>query len=491
MINCLAFDLGATSGRLILGKLNQNKIELEEIYRFPNGFLNINGHSYWNIFQLYSEMKKGLEIFAKTSQTAHSMAIDTWGVDFVLLGNDGAALGLPFAYRDNRYNDVLNDFEKNVMPLEELYSKTGLQMLQFNTIFQLYSLNRDRVPVIQLADSFLFVPDFLSYLFCGVKKNEFTIASTSQLLDPIKREYNSGLIRLTGVEPGIFQELVMPGTILANLKETICNETGMSSIPVVAVGSHDTASAIAATPAIGDDWAYLSSGTWSIMGIESNEAIINSSTFQNDFTNEGGVEGTYRFLKNIKGLWLLEQCKAIWALEGNNYTYDQLVAMALKTPPFKHVIDIDHHTLMNPSNMVEAIKKLCVNTGQTEPTEHADLVRLIYDSLAFKYKYVFNKLKELSPRPIHKLHVIGGGSKNALLCQLTADALGVPVVAGPSEATAVGNILIQAKALGIVNSLKEIRQIIVNSFELPVYEPISSQVWNNEFVNYLNITGMK
>lgn len=491
MIRCLAFDLGASSGRLILGSLDNRKLQVEEIYRFPNEIMNINGHSHWNIVRLFEEMKKGLEIFARSGLKAHSVGIDTWGVDFVLLGCNDSLSGLPFAYRDCRYDGVMDDFDRNVMPLSELYELSGLQMMQFNSIFQLYSQKRDKVPAIETATSLLYIADYFNFLLTGVKKNEFTFASTSQLINPLTRQYNPYLFKAIGVDISIVNEIVMPATIIGKLSESICTETSMDALPLIAVASHDTASAIAAVPAEGENWAYLSSGTWSLMGIELHEALITSKTAEYNFTNEGGVNGTYRFLKNIGGLWLLEQCKRSWKLQGYEYTYDELVKMAEEEEPFIRFVDPDAIHLLNPPDMPKAITEFCIATGQSVPQSHGQMVRLIYESLAMKYRYIFRMLCEISPKPLETLHIIGGGSKNEFLCQLTADALGVPVVAGPTEATAVGNLLVQAMALGEIKSLDSLREVVKNSFELHRFEVENAEIWDSAYLNFLEVTKLK
>jgi rhamnulokinase len=491
MKSYLAYDLGASSGRLMLGMLDKGILSTEEVYRFPNNILDINGHSHWNIFQLFTEMKKGLEIFIKSGREADSMAIDTWGVDFVLLGSDGTTLGLPFAYRDCRYNGIMEKFAGNIMPLDKLYSLTGLQMMQFNSIFQLYALKLDNVPTLGAATDLLYIADYLNYLFCGARKNEFTFASTSQLLDPITREYNPGLFRAIGVDPGIAREIVMPGSVLGEVNKTIRLETGVGPLPVIAVASHDTGSAIAAVPAGGENWAYLSLGTWGLMGTELKDALITEKTFGYNFTNEGGVNGTYRFLKNITGLWLIEQCKRSWAGKGKNYSYDQIVEMATEASAFERFIDPDAPSLMNPPDMPAAIEEFCVATGQTPPRSDAETVRLILESLAMKYKYTFNKLRDVSPKPLEKMHIIGGGSKNRFLCKLTADALGVQVVAGPAEATAVGNLLVQAMAMGQLKSLDELRKVVRDSFDLSCYDPHDTPAWDKAFGKFMKVTNLK
>lgn len=483
-----AFDLGASSGRTILGTLDNGKLDLKEIARFPNGVINIRGHFYWDIFRIFEELKKSLETCVyKNKVQVESLGIDTWGVDFVLLGRDGSLAGAPYSYRDIRTNGVLEDFEKNVMPLSELYDHTGIQMMQFNSIFQLYAMQRDRIPQLEIATDLLFIPDYLNYLFTGEKKAEFSIASTSQLMNPFSRQWDSKLFKSIGVSENLMQDIVQTGSIIGQLDKTISKETGMKSIPVIAVAEHDTGSAIAAVPAEGENWAYMSSGTWSLMGIELDQPLINEATARYNFTNEGGVNNTSRFLKNISGLFLIEQCKRSWSV-CNDYSYDQIVDMAKAAKPFQSFIEPDAPDFMCPLDMPDAILAYCKRTNQSVPTSHGEISRLVYESLAMKYKYVFNRLREISPKPLEKLHIIGGGSKNKFLCQLTADALGVPVIAGPGEGTAIGNIIVQAMAMGHISSLAEARAVIRNSFELETFQPQNTPDWDKAYERFMEIT---
>jgi len=332
----------------------------------------------------------------------------------------------------------------------------------------------------------LFTPDLLNYLFTGVKKSEFSIASTSQLLNPFARDWDAMLFDSIGVSEAMMRNVILPGTIVGTVNDDICSQVGLSSIPLIAIASHDTASAIAAVPAEGKSWAYLSSGTWSLMGIEVDQPIINEDSAEKEFTNEGGVEGKYNFLKNICGLWLLQQCKKAWDAS-HNYTYEQLTKMAEEVKPFNILIDTDSPEFYNPANMPEAIANYCKKTSQKIPANHAEFVRCIFDSLAMKYRFVLEQLNNFANPAIEKLFVIGGGAKNKLLCQLTANALGIPVVTGPAEATAVGNIMVQAKALGHISSLNEIREISRNSFESESFMPKDTDKWNEEYAKYLGI----
>lgn len=473
----LAFDLGAESGRAVLGTLEKDKLRIQEIYRFPNSYINLQGCYHWDAFMLFIELKRSLCICAQNfTNQLESMAIDTWGVDFGLLSSDGSLLSLPYSYRDSRTNGMVEDFAREVMPTDRLYKLTGIQTMQINTLFQLYALKKSNPAMLSAASALLFMPDLFNYLFTGEKFTEYSIASTSQLLDPFTRQWNCKLFEAAGLPVNIMQKLIPQGQIIGNVDEVICTQAGLTPFPVLSVASHDTGSAIASIPADSENWAYLSSGTWSLMGLELKQPIVTDESSAQNFTNEVGVDGTYRFLKNMNGMWLLQQCKKVWDIQ-TPYTYDDLVQIAANAEPFRILIDTEAPEFLNPDDMPSAINTYCIKTGQPLPSTHAEFVRCIFDSLAMKYRLVMKQLEAFSPVPIHKLFVIGGGSKNKLLCQLTANALSMPVVTGPSEATAVGNILVQAKAMGYVLSLNHIREIVRNSFESTEFLPADSFAW--------------
>jgi len=465
-----AFDLGATSGRSILGILHNGKVELKELTRFPNKFIRVQDKYYWDLFALYEALKEGLATAASQNIRLDAIGIDTWGVDFVYLGEDGSLLSQPRSYRDPYTNGIPEEYFK-LIPKKTVYDRTGIQIMNFNSLFQLYAAKRENYSPVKTAKEILFMPDALSYLLTDKKTCEYTIASTSQLLNPYTKKTETKLLETIGIPASILQDIVMPGTIIGNLTESVSKECGLPPVPVIAVAGHDTASAIAAVPAENGNFAYLSSGTWSLMGIELQEPVITDESYRLNFTNEGGVEGTIRFLKNITGMWLLEQCRKEWEQQGTKYTYSEIDALSDSAAGFQSVIDPDHPSFANPESMVKAIADYCREHGQKIPQTHAEYIRCIFDSLALKYKQVLSDLQKFAPFPIEKLHVIGGGSQNKLLNQMTADATGIPVVAGPSEATAVGNVMMQAKGLGIVKSLQEIREIIRNSFEQEVFYP--------------------
>jgi rhamnulokinase len=483
----LAFDLGASSGRAILGILEDGKLELTEIHRFTNQMQWINGHYFWNIFSLFNELKAGLKKCIKEySIQPASIGVDTWGVDFVHLNKEGLILSLPFAYRDSRTNTSMNDLFE-VIPATEVYAHTGIQFMQFNSLFQLFSMVKDKSSLLDITDSILFMPDALNYLFTGIKKSEFSIASTSQMLIPGTCTWDNELVEKAGIPASILQEIVLPGTVLGTIQPEVARETGSQAVPVIAVAAHDTGSAIVSVPALENNFVYLSSGTWSIMGIESSRPIISEHTRQLNFTNEGGVEGTTRFLKNIMGMWLIQEVQRIWEEEGTKYTWPQMVYLARNSEPFKFLINPDDPMFLNPRDMTQAVRDYCYQTAQGTPQSHGETIRCIYDSLALKYRFTLEQIREVSDQPIEVIHIIGGGANNDFLNQLTADATGLFVIAGPTEATAIGNILVQAKAMGYVGSVNEIRQIVSNSFELKKYYPSKELDWITTYQRYLDI----
>ena len=482
----LAFDLGATSGRSMIGTLENGRLQMKELTRFPNRMLQIGDHFHWNIYSLFEHLKEALVAVKNEGIEISSIGIDTWGVDFALLAKDGSILGAPYAYRDPHTEGTPDKFFK-IFPREKVYDLTGIQVMNFNSLYQLFALKQANNPLLEATSEILFMPDALSYLLTGNKVVEYTIASTSQILNPRTKQFEAQLLEAAGVSPSILGKIVMPGHVIGTLRKDIAEESELGAVPVIAVAGHDTASAVAAVPATNERFAYLSSGTWSLMGIEVKDAIINEETFALNFTNEGGIEGTIRFLKNITGMWLLEQCLKEWKKEGITYAYEKLVHMAESAPAFQSMVDPDHVTFANPACMTKAIVDYCVSTGQKTPESHAEFVRCIFESLSLKYKYVLGKMISLAPFPIEKLHVIGGGSKNPLLNQWTANAIGMPVVAGPSEATAIGNIMIQAKAAGCVDSLQEMRQIICDSNPLDEFLPENKTLWESAYSKFLEI----
>lgn len=480
-----AVDLGATSGRTIIGSLSDGKFELEELTRFDNNLIEQGGHFYWDIYALYFEIIKGLKIVAQRKIEITSIGIDTWGVDFVFIGEDGAILRNPRAYRDPITFDAKDDYLRHVVSSREVYETTGIQLMNFNSLFQLYAMRREGNAALQHAQKILFLPDALSWMLTGNEVCEYTIASTSQLLDPRTKQLDERLLASVGLCRSKFGKMVKPGTLIGTLTDEVQQMTGLGPVPVIAVAGHDTGSAVAAVPAKDERFAYLSSGTWSLMGIETKDAIINKDSYEKNFTNEGGVEGTTRFLKNICGMWIYERCRKEWTDAPKSHA--ELQAEAMEQPPFRSLIDPDDALFANPSSMVEAIQQYCRETGQYVPEGYAQICRCIFDSLALRYRQVFKWLQEFATFPIDTLHIIGGGSLNNYLNQFTANSCGVEVYAGPQEGTAIGNIMLQAKAAGEVKDIWEMRRIIADSIELKYFEPKDQSVWDEAYKRYLEI----
>ncbi len=471
-----AVDLGATSGRTIIGSIQNSPLtshpsplKLEEVTRFPNNLIEQGGHYYWDIHALYFEMIRGLKEVAQRGLNIKSIGIDTWGVDFVCMGRDGAILRNPRAYRDPITFEAMDDYLHHKVSPREVYDVTGIQFMHFNSLFQLYAMQREKNSALENAAKILFVPDALSWMLTGKEVCEYTIASTSQLLDPRTKELDEKLLSSIGLTRDMFGPMVQPGTVIGTLTEEVQRLTGLGPVPVVAVAGHDTGSAVAAVPAKDKDFAYLSSGTWSLMGIETKDAIINDLSYERNFTNEGGIEGTTRFLKNICGMWLLERCRKEWTDAPADV--NEINEAAMTAPAFRSIINPDDPRFANPPSMVEAIKAYCRETHQPLPETYQQQARCIFESLALRYREVLGYLKELAPFPIERLHVIGGGTHNSHLMQMTADSVGLPVVTGPVEGTAIGNIMLQAKAAGLVSDRFEMRQVIARSIETKTYLP--------------------
>ena len=483
--NFLAVDLGATSGRTILGSIVEGRLEQRELTRFSNPIIETGGHFYWDIFVLYNEIIGGLKKVAAEGLDIASIGIDTWGVDVVMIGRDGGVLRNPYCYRDPHTDGAMEEYFK-LVPKERVYEKTGIQFMPFNTLFQLSTLKRNHDSALEAAGKILFIPDALSYMLTGEAVCEYTILSTSQFLDPRTQRIDPELIGVLGLDESRFGRYVNPGEKVGRLTEEVQRLTGMGAVPVVAVAGHDTGSAVAAVPAEDERFAYLSCGTWSLLGIETKGAIISDKSFEYNFTNEGGIEGTTRFLKNICGMWLLERCRKEWTdvpADVRQVSEDSMTA-----PAFQSFIFPDASDFANPVSMVEAIRNYCQKTGQPVPQDYRAMARCIFESLAMRYRQVLDYLKEMAPFPIERLHVIGGGSQNAHLMQMTANSLGIPVVTGPVEGTAIGNIMLQAKAAGLVRDRFEMHKMIADSIEMKTYLPQEKEVWDEAYERYLKVT---
>ena len=463
----LAFDCGATSGRAILATFEGDSFSMKEVGRFPSGMTMLGGKYYWDVLSIYAHFLDCLRQLGRDGVRIDSIGIDTWGVDFGFVADDGSLLGAPRAYRDP-YTEGVPEEVFGIIPREELYAATGIQTLPFNSVFQLYAQTKEDFAPLRYASDILFIPDLLSYMLTGNKVCEYTIASTSGMMDQKTRQFDKALLKRLGIRTDVLPEIVQPGSSVGVLSEEVASACGLGRIPVVAVAGHDTASAIAAVPARDEKFAYLSSGTWSLMGIEVPSPIINAESARLNFTNEGGIEGTTRFLKNITGMWLLEQCRKVWKDEGKDYSYPELVAMAGSEASFAGRINPDDPRFANPADMVAEIRAALPGEELTD----ARIVSCIYHSLADRYKEVLGWLQGFAPFKIEALHIIGGGSANALLNQWTADAIGLPVIAGPTEATAIGNIMVQAKAAGLVPDRWAARRLIASAFSVKTYKNI-------------------
>jgi rhamnulokinase len=482
-------DLGATSGRTILGTLSGGRLEQEELTRFANNLVQTGGHFYWDIYALYFEMIRGLQIVGKRGIDITSVGIDTWGVDFVFVGDDGALLRNPIAYRDPHTFGRMEEYLEKVVGRREVYDITGIQFMNFNSLFQLYAMRQDGNAALRNCSKVLFVPDALSWMLTGEAVCEYTIASTSQLLDPRTGDLSERLLESVGLTRSHFGRMVQPGEQVGVLTKEVQQLTGLGPVPVIAVPGHDTASAVAAVPAKNGHFAYLSSGTWSLMGIETRQAVINERSYALNFTNEGGIEGTTRFLKNICGMWLYERCRKEWPEEVRRLSHPELQGSAMDVEAFRSIINPDDAMFANPPSMIEAIQQYCRQTCQTVPQTPPELCRCIFDSLALRYRQVFGWLKEFADFPVDVLHIIGGGSLNKYLNQFTADALGVEVLAGPQECTAIGNIMVQAKAAGLVDDVWAMRRMIAASVDMVAYHPQGDDAaWSQAFDRYLEIT---
>lgn len=482
-----AVDLGATSGRTILGTIQSGSIELREINRFPNKIIEADGHFYWDFQALYHSILEGLKKIADEKIVISSIGIDTWGVDFVCFDSQGKMLANPYCYRDPHTEGAQEAFFTQI-PRDRVYQKTGIQFMNFNSLFQLAAMKAHKSETLAQADKILFMPDALSYMLTGKMVTEYTIASTSQMLNAAKQGFDAELLKAVELTENNFGRFVFPGEVVGTLSDEVQKITGLGAIPVIAVAGHDTGSAVAAVPASETNFAYLSSGTWSLMGIETNAPVINDESFALNFTNEGGVEGTIRFLKNICGMWLLERCRAEWGTDDAENAYPKLIADAMAADAFVSFINPDAPDFANPASMVKAIQEYCRRTSQPVPETKAAITRCIFESLALRYRQVLDSLNKFAPAPISILHVIGGGSKNAMLNQFTSNALGIPVAAGPMEATAIGNIMLQAKAAGLYKGISDMRQSIQQSVEVNWFEPQNSPEWVMQYERFEQVT---
>ena len=482
----ISADFGASSGRIMLAELDDT-LRLQEIHRFPNHQILNLGHYQWDLLGLFHELKTGLSIIADHGhRDIAGIGVDTWGVDFGFIGRNDTLLGNPYCYRDTRTRGMM-DRAFEIFSKTGIYSATGIQFIELNSIYQLLSMVESGHPILDIAETLLFMPDLFHFLMTGHRKTEYTIASTSQLLNAQARQWDVTLFKSLNLPAHLMADIVRPGTILGSLKEEIRDETGLHVEHVIAPASHDTASAVAAIPVTGNQpWAYLSSGTWSLMGVELNHPLVNTESLERNFTNEGGVNGSIRFLKNATGLWLLEECRRQWQ-KGGDVSYESLLKEADRSEPFRTLVHVDHPLFHHPQDMIQAIQRFSKDTGQPVPDTRGRIVRCIIESLALRYRQILEDLNRLQGKRIEKLHVVGGGSRNALLNQFTADACAVPVYAGPAEATALGNVLIQAMACGQLDSLEQGRSMIARSFPVRDFMPEETEKWDSAYYDYQKI----
>lgn len=482
----LAFDLGAETGRAVVGTLDRDRLSLEEIHRFPNEPVEVCGTLHWDVLNLYNSLLKGMRAYSERyGSSVDGIGIDTWGVDFGLLAADGSLLQNPVHYRDRRTEDVLEYIDPRMSP-EQRFQLTGMCACPIYTLCQMVALQRQQSPILASAATFLMMPDLLAYFLTGRKVCERTAAVTTQFYDAQHGVWHEEILSAFGLPRAIMPELVDPGTVLGDLSESVARQTGLGSAPVIAPCAHDTASAVAAVPGKGDNWAFISSGTWSVLGALTDEAIVSDDAFGAGMCNELTLDRLF-LCRNIMGLWLLQQVRAVWEQGGQTYSYEDLVKLAEQAPEDGALIWPDHPSFLAPKDMVQAIRDYCLATAQIPPDGPAETTRCILESLALCYRHGLEGLADMLSRDFSLLHIVGGGSRNALLCQLTADAADVPVLAGPVEATVAGNVLVQARARGYLASPEEIREVVRASFDLQEYEPHHDRRWEERYEHYLSL----
>jgi rhamnulokinase len=490
MPNFLIYDIGTSNGRAMLGNVESGRVTLKTIHRFPNFSVPVLGTLYWDILCLWSGVLAGLQTYQRQFDgTIAGIGLDTWAVDFALLDERGMLLNNPVHNRDNRTDGVMERVF-DIVSRDEIYSRTGIQFMQINTLYQLYSMVLADDPALRNGTTFLTIADLLNYWLTGTKAVEFTSATCTQFYDPNSGDWATSILKRLNIPTNILPPVVQPGTELGTLKTgNLDPDKYFSDVPVIAVATHDTGSAVAAVPAETDRFAYISSGTWSLMGAEVPAPVITAESLKYDFTNEGGVNGTYRLLKNILGMWLVQECQANWAAIGMEYTHEELIRMAAEAPPFGPLIDPYPNSpdFRTPGDMPARIRDFCRRTGQSQPSGEGGILRCIFESLALKYRQTLQQLEEVLGYDIEVIHIVGGGARNALLCQMTADTTSRPVIAGPDEATAMGNVLVQAMATGYVDSMAEGRDFVSRSSKLVRYEPVTSSKWGRAYARFIDI----
>lgn len=487
-VKSIAIDIGASGGRVILGKFDGNQLSIEELYRFYNNPVRISNNIYWDVLHLLQEVKNGLLTVSKDLQEPESIGIDTWGVDFALISENGTLVDNPHSYRDPRTDRMMEEVFKKISR-EDIYKQTGVQFMQINSLYQLYSMVLNNSPELQAARTFLMIPDLFNYWFCGAKICEFTNATTTQFYNPHLKDWDNKILDALEIPSSIFPSIQKPGEILGHLSNWMQLETGLKKVPVVAVASHDTASAACAVPAQNDNYAFLSSGTWSLLGAEVQHPVINPAGLHHNLSCYGGICDTFLVWKNIQALWLLQECQRTWSESGAVYDHKDLINMAKSADPFAAVVDTDDRLFLDPGNMPAKIQQYCKQTQQPSPKDPSAIVRCIFESIALKYRWVFENLQKVIGKELDTIHLVGGGSRNIYLAHLTADATASLVLAGPSEATAIGNIISQLLALEHLHSLEEARELVANSFKPVRYEPENPERWNNAYQVFLSLLG--
>ena len=485
-MSILAFDLGASSGRALLGRLENNRITVEEIHRFPNDPVQVGDRLEWDILRLYHEIKQGLLKSRQMNEAPSSIGIDSWAVDFGFIGSDGQLLGNPYHYRDGHTSGVMEEVLRS-LPAEEIFNRTGIQFLPFNTIYQLAALKKHASSRLSGASRLLMIPDLLRYFLTGEMAGEFTNATTTQLYNPTTGSWDPVLLERLGIPLSLFPAVLQPGTEAGLLRSAVRQELGIGSLPVYTVAEHDTGSAVAAVPALERSFAYLSCGTWSLMGTEVDQPVINEKARELNFTNEGGAYGTYRLLKNIMGLWIIQECRRFWETKGTLYSFPELVKMAEEAVPFRTLIDPDDELFLPPGDMPSRIQQFAERTGQPVPRDAGEFARCIYESLALKYRLVLEMTEQLSGQTFSGLHMVGGGIYNELLCQWTANAIGRPVWAGPAEGSGIGNLAVQWIAQGELKDIWEARSLIRQSFGVKEYGPDEVNAWEEAFGKFRRV----
>jgi len=488
MKKVLAFDFGASSGRAMLGTFDGEKISLQEIHRFSNDPVEVCGNLHWDILRLFYEIKQGiLKCVHSGNKDISAIGIDTWGVDYGLFNSENNLIGNPFHYRDIR-TDGMIEKACEIAGREFIFDQTGVQIIWFNTAYQLLSMTLKNSSSLNDVKTLLLTPDMLNYFLTGVQTTERTIASTTQLYNPSTKTWAYDLMEKLNIPKKIFTPIVDAGTVIGSITPELSDELDIVSVPVIAVASHDTASAVVSVPIVDEeDYIYISSGTWSLMGIESDTPIINEKSYQHNFTNELGYNGKVRFLKNIMGLWIVQECKRQWEREGDNVSFAELEVAALDATPFENYINPDDTLFATPGNMPRRIKEFCEKTNQKVPQTKGEILRCVYQSIALKYRYTVECLEDILGKELKVIHIVGGGIKDKTLCKLTAYATNKKVVAGPVEATAIGNIAVQLISLGEIENITQARKIIANSFEATTYMPEDSSVWDDAYEKYKKI----